>query len=311
MLPTNAELRAIVEACAMPPQPWPETASHWAPAMFPELRADTQAVLIDGAAGYGLSLAEGAFRVQRLDEPVRLLPLRRIGRVLLRQPRSEDLRALLELVSRGVPVHFQDGHGHIAATLGSTDLETAPQVRELITRVEDKSPRPAYDEWLNLQLRHAASCILRQGPRGRIEHFEQQLERYASRGFGDGEFASACNEVRALCFAWIDGELTRGRLRRLADALALRECPLVHDLDRVLAVPLLWSLAPWLREHRKHDPRRRMDFFEVQRTKLERCLALPLSALNHHLGTAPLRKASNKRGPVRRRFVKIDWNESA
>ncbi len=248
--------------------------------------AETQAVLIDGAAGYDLILGEGAVHVRRLDALACVIPLRRISRVLLRQPRSGALKALLELTTRGVPVHFQDGRGNITATLIMADLPPPAPVRELIAAVEGCAPRRRYRQWLDVQLRHAASRILRCAPAGSIETFENCLSRYAAQQVGHEVFESTWNEVSALAYAWIDGELTRLRMRRLVDALGWHQCALTRDLDRIIAIPLLWKLAPWLREHARHRPVQRMEFFEHVRGALEVRLALHLAALEYHLRPA-------------------------
>lgn len=249
--------------------------------------AATQIIMIDGRQGYDLGLAEGALRLLQYDQTARILSLRRIGHIILRHPRSPVLRALLELAARGVPVHFQDGAGRIGASLIASQPDSPPEVTEWVHDIQQIDPRPRYQEWLSLQLRHAASRILRQSPAGSIEAFERNLLRYAARGTTSAIFESTWNEIRALNWCWIDGELTRQRLRPLADALAARDHALLHDLDRVLSIPLLWKLTPWLRIHHRHHPRERMAFFARQRCMLETRLALALSALRHHLGSQP------------------------
>lgn len=241
------------------------------------------ALMIDGAAGFDLALGEGALHIHRLEEPARIVPLRRIGRVLLRQPRSLALKALVELAERGVPVHFQDGRGRVTATLISTDIQPTPAIRELVCAVETRDPRGRYCEWLNNQLRHAISRILRAAPAGSVELIERQLQRYAARGLHAKHFAAVWNEIAALSYAWVDGELTRQRLRPLADALAWHDCHLLRDLDRLMAIPLLWQLAPWLRLHPQPRPQERMAFFENARSRLELRLSLHLAALEYQL----------------------------
>lgn len=278
--------------------------------MGPETHCGDQAVFVDCAAGYSVALAEGALRISRHDEPVRLLPLRRVSRALLRQPRGGELCALLELASRGVPVHFQDGRGNITATLVSTDLQPGLAARELITCVEGRDPHNAYATWLDLQLRHGASRIIRRAVPGSIAMFERALEGYVARGIDKRECRAAVDEVRALCFAWIDGELTRLRLRRLMDALALYGCPLLRDLDRALAIPLLWRLAPWLRQHRGHTPRSRMAFFETLHRELEARLALALGALHHHLQSRRRATPAHITRARLRRYGNGGWNSN-
>lgn len=262
--------------------------------------AETQAVLIDGAAGYDLVLGEGAIHVQRFDDLACVIPLRRISRVLLRQPRSGTLKALLELTDRGVPVHFQDGRGNISATLIMADLPPPAPVRELIAAVEGCDPRRRYRLWLELQLRHAASRILRGASAGGVETFENRLGRYAAQRVRPEIFASTWNEISALAYAWIDGELTRLRMRQLVDALGWHQCALLRDLDRIIAIPLLWKLAPWLRVHSHHRPVQRMEFFEHARGALEVRLALHLAALEFHL--RPSHRSATAGAGTRRRF---------
>lgn len=252
--------------------------------MWTEAEAQSsRLLLIDGHAGYDFVLDGGALEIRRHGACAQLVPIRRVARVLVRTPADRGLRAMLELVSRGVAVHFQDGQGRIAAALVPTERPPTPQVRDLVAAIETRDPRAGYREWLDLQLRHAASRILRTSPRGSIETFERALIRYAAWPVSERCFSEAWNEVRALLFAWIDAELTRRRLRTLAEALAWRECPLLRDLDRGLSIPLLWQFAPWLRKHRHHQPRERMDFFERVRPQLGPRLDSAFAALDYHL----------------------------
>lgn len=240
-------------------------------------------LVIDGRAGYDLVLAGGAVEVWRYEQRTQRVPARRLARVVVRSPAGAGLRAMLELVARGCAVHFQDSQGRIAAALVPMELAPAPPVRDLIAGVETRDPRADYREWLALQLRHMASLILRTTPRGGIEVFERVLARYAARSVTPRRFAETWNEVQALLFAWIDAELTRRRLRPLAEALAWRECPLLRDLDRCLCIPLLWRLSPWLRDNPDHRDRDRMSFFERVRPGLEARLDTAFAALDYHL----------------------------
>lgn len=250
-----------------------------------------QTIVIDGRQGYDLGLAEGALRLLQFDRTTRILPLRRIGHVILRNPRSSAIRALLELAGRGIPIHFLDGAGRIGASLIATQPDASPEVTEWIHCVQRINFKPRYIEWLALQLRHGISRILRRGTPGSAEVFERKLLGYAKRGM-DATFDATWNEIRALNWAWVDGEITRQHLRGLADALSVRDCTLVHDLDRILSIPLLWELTPWLRTHRFHHPMERMAFFAQQRRMIETRFALALSALRYHLGGQEYRPAA-------------------
>lgn len=138
------------------------------------MNAERQFLYVDGGAGYTLALDQSTLRIARAEEIARLVPIRRVDRVILRQPRSHTLRALLELVRHGVAVHFQDGDGRITAALVSTEAAVSPWAQEWALALRRHVNRPAYHDWLDMQLRHAASVILRRNPCGLISRFEQR-----------------------------------------------------------------------------------------------------------------------------------------
>lgn len=238
---------------------------------------------LSGTEGYDLALREASLVVLQGEAPKQAIPLRRVSSVIFRQPSNHTLRALLAVVAQGGSVHFQDKTGQVVASLASTAMAPDRHVRELIDLVDGRSPGSRYLEWRELQLRHRASVILHRGPRGDMAPFEDQLCRYAARHHDESRFKAAWNEIRGLCYAWVDGELGRRRLQGLVAALQRHRFSLVHDLDRILCIPLLWALAPWFRNRPLHVPRERAGFFVQQHGVLEGCLDLALSALHYHL----------------------------
>jgi hypothetical protein len=240
-------------------------------------------LVIQGDHGYDLQQRAGCIEVTRCNATAQVIPTRRIGRVIYRNPHNPSLSALLELVERGVTVHFQNGHGDLRATLIPTELAPSPETRHLISTIEGRSNINRYREWRSLQLRHHASLILRQAPAGAIEQFEYLLKRYAARHTAPQVFAQLWLEAQGLLHAHVDGYLTRHRLRRLADTLRWQQHDLTRDLDRVLTIPLLWQLSPWLRQHPQPSPRQLMTFIEQQRDDFDGALHKAMSALHYHL----------------------------
>jgi hypothetical protein len=127
--------------------------------------------------------------------------------------------------------------------------------------------------------------------------FERRLHDYATRGTDPRTFGPALEEVQALLFAWIDGELTRRKLRGVAAALAWRRCMFREDLDRVLSIPMFWCFGPWLRENPRHHPRCRMQFMASLRPQLEDRLSVALAALEYHLRRVSARAVRERREP--------------
>lgn len=240
-------------------------------------------VFVDGGAGYDLALGDGTLEVRHYEELERRIPLRRVASVVVRRSVSPTLQALLELVERGAVVHFQNGEGHTSASLVAAEPVPDAAVRELVDRIDDACMHARYMEWQRLQLQHRASRIFHRGAVASIEALEEALARYAIRGSGRAQFQSVWNELRGLCFAWVDGQLTLKGLRPLVVALRRQQLDLVRDLDRILAIPLLWRFAPWVRFHPTHTPRERMEFFYRQHGHLTDCFSPAISALFHHL----------------------------
>ncbi len=267
---------------------------------FADLPCDDAAgLLVDGRVGYELRLHEGALHVTGNDRPMQRIPLRRIGRVVMRCPTDPALCAVLELVSRGVPVHFQSSSGDIIASMVGREAMAGPDVEEALRQAHSANAPARYAEWKDLQLQHAMSRIMRGRVRMPVLQFEDLLRRHAAGHARDNEFEAAWNEVSALCFAWVDATLTRMRLRPLVQALAQRECLLVRDLDRILAIPLLWQFSAWLCQALVCGPRQRATFFaDACRNQLETSLLESLAALQFHLRGATRRrsaKASRRR----------------
>lgn len=248
---------------------------------------ETIPLYLDGRQGYGLRLAGQRLLVTRDGKPAGDIALRRVGNIVFRQPAAPSVEAMLALVARGGTVHFQDGTGEIIAALADTAATPDRHVLELIHLMEGSDPTERYAEWLDLQLRHRISAIQGSGPRGGARRFELRLQRYAARGHDDEYFDAVWKELRGLCFAWIDAELGRQRMHGIVTVLRRYRLELVHDLDRIMAIPLLWQLAPWLRRHPRHSIRERTLFFEKQCHSLRFCLDLALSALHYHLRHGP------------------------
>lgn len=256
----------------------------------PKVQPEQTTLLIHGDQGYDLRHHSGTITVTRNQHTAQLIPVRRISRVIYRNPSNSGLAALLELVERGATVHFQNGHGDLKATLIPTEQAPDPEIRRFIHTIEGHSNLSRYREWRNLQLKHHASLILRSAPAGPIEAFEYLLNRYARRGTDPSQFANLWGEAQGLIHAHVDGYLSRHRLRGVAHALIWQQLDLTRDLDRILAIPLLWQLSPWFRNTASPTPQKLMAFIEHQRPALDGVLHKAISALQFHLNRTRLPK---------------------
>lgn len=256
--------------------------------MFPHAAADHATTLvIHGEQGYELQNRAGMLAITRNHQTTQLIPTRRVARVIYRNAQNPHLATLVDMVTRGITVHFQNGLGDLTATLVPTQADASPETRAFVAEIEGRSIRCHYREWLSLQLKHHASLILRRAPSGAISHFEYLLQRYASKGTDPNRFGQHWSELQGLLHAHVDGYFTRYRLRSLIDTLHRQNHRLIHDLDRILAIPLLWQLSPWLRQNPKATPRQLMGFFEQQRDALDGALHKATSALYYHLKPRP------------------------
>lgn len=242
-----------------------------------------QLLYIDGNAGYGLGLDDSSIRVHRGARLARLVPIRTVERVILREPQSDTLQALLELIRHGVGVHVQDGNGRIVAALVRTEAQAEPWAQSLAWDICRAGRLEGYDTWRDVQLRHAASRIVRHNPRGPISAFEAALRRYAGRPMTPKQFAHLSGELRAQLFAWMDDLLRRRGWTCLCDALTERGHCLREDLERCLMIPALWALTPLAREQNDIKIRELLALFERIRPKLEDALDRHVRMLAHHL----------------------------
>lgn len=250
------------------------------------MKTERQFLYLDGAAGYTIALDQSALRVDRNGEASRLIPVRRVDRVILRQPRSATLKAILELVRHGASVHLQDGDGRITAAVVSADTTTSPWAQEWALLLHRHVDAEAYADWLDLQLRHGASLIFRRNPSGPITRVEVLLRAYAQRHQRPAAFRVLVDEIDSLLHAWLDAELRRQTLWPVVEALHTKGLDWPADLRRCLWLGLMWRLAPWLRESNTRGTSTRIEFFEQTGPERARVLLRHIAALEHHLKTA-------------------------
>lgn len=257
------------------------------------MSTEGQLFCLDASAGYDIALDQSCVRISRLGSSDQLVPLRRIDRVIIRNPRDRALITLLELVRRGIEINFQDGRGNLTAALTPPAPRTDPTYLDWASIIDRRCDVAPYLEWRVTQLRHAASRIIGHAPLGTMESFELKLVREAQGSLFDEEFERATREVEALLWAWLDGELFRRGLRVVVDALRLHHQDWPRDLRRCLWIPLLHELGPFLHGRARIQTRDYVAYFESQREVLTLRLNLHIAALQHHLLRAPLHYVSD------------------
>lgn len=246
-----------------------------------------QLLCLDAANGYSLALDQSGLCIDHPERARQRIPLRRIDRIVLRNVHQPTLSHLIEIARRGIDIHFQNGHGQLLATLGSASAPANPIYQQWALVISHRSHISPYASWLDHQLRHAASQVLKHGPRGPIEHFEQWLHTQFKRSHPHS-YERIDNEIYAHLWAWLDSTLRREGMTAISESLQAHGVDWQDDLRRCLWIPLRWGLCQSLSSHRVISNRICVEHFEAQRPTLEARLRLHLSALHYSLIRSPV-----------------------
>lgn len=253
----------------------------------PSPAPERKLLYVDGSAGYRLSLRSDSLEVQRRGSAARLIPVRRVERVILREPESELFQALLRLVREGAAVHFQSGEGELVAALTPMQPPASLWAQELAWQIQRNGSRQAYPSWRDTQLRHAMSLILRRAPNGPITLHERRVALYVTGRLSPADAETCLEELRSLLEAWVHARLQLDGASVVVEALHAHRANLPADLVRCLFLPLLWRLAPHIREHGKWTRWLLHEHIRSHHQLLDTTLLRHLAALSHHFrGTA-------------------------
>lgn len=225
---------------------------------------DAKTLYLD-AASAAVSVDDNVLRVERPGSAPELLPLRRVGRAVVKGVDDGLLHACLEIVRRGGTVHFQTGRGDVAACLSSTRPEETNSAIELAQIIDAHDGLGPFEWWQEVQHRHAWSLVFRRGFPGDFKANRKRLLNYLSRSISGSVAKSESDWLDQQLYAWIQSELLRQGLQEVVRTLGGKGGDLTKVLWQCLSVTTTWAYVRWRRQQSGPPTDRELTrFFELR-----------------------------------------------
>lgn len=227
-------------------------------------RSEGKTLYLDAAVA-AMRLDGDALRIERPEAAVELVPLRRVGRAVVRGAREDLLRACLELVRRGGTVHFQTANGDPIAVLQNAHPEESDVARELAELIEAYDGLGPFEWWQEAQRRHAWSLVFRRGYPGDFESNRRRLRKYLATKVSDATAHEELARLDAHLRAWLQHEILRQGMQCVAHALGGKGADLMEVLWQCLSLTTTWAYVRWRREQQEAPGDRELvRFFELR-----------------------------------------------
>uniref|UniRef100_UPI0025C6D429 hypothetical protein n=1 Tax=Aquisalimonas sp. TaxID=1872621 RepID=UPI0025C6D429 len=168
-------------------------------------------------------------RALRVDVPGKaseFVPVRRVGRAVVRGSESGLLDACLEIVARGGTVHFESAGGRMLAVLQNATPAKTREAMELAAAIDASDGSAAYAWWRDSQRRHAWSLVFRRGFLGEFEGARRRFMKYLVRLAPGVPVEREWAYLEGRLLAWIQAEVNRQGLEPAILIMALKPGPL-------------------------------------------------------------------------------------